>query len=462
MTEHTALAAAITALSTAIANLQPRADPPPVFDPFAEDKPFNLSTRQGAQSYSEASSPLDEIWDGCVNTFPSFIINLQIRANEAKWNGIAPHDITKINGKDIFSDYHSISDTEISTERAARTDTRALQNATTMFKCIKSSVAGNVKETIFTQNGNLPSHNCGVTLLKELTTLTSVSSLQLSLLAFSNILQFNPVDFEFDVPKINTKLTQLFTLAATQHRNINDLEKIQHTLNVYGKIMQPELWAQWVRNKFDEFENGSVTNSQDFMNSATIKYNKVSATSGGKFNGSIHTVQEDVIALLSTKSKSRTFKCKQDNDDNDNNESPTQERKHEAPDFLYHYKDGTTNQNYKVGDKKEFNGTTFYFCDAPWHKKKAKWHTHTAEKCRVRKNWLKSNKGKDKDDDASQNRSNPEANVADTDSSANDTPNDSTSFSDVTALLASAMNLVSDNDAVRDQIAEALNLIALE
>ena len=75
---------------------------------------------------------------------------------------------------------------------------------------------------------------------------------------------------------------------------------------------------------------------------------------------------------------------------------------------------------------------------------------------------MKSNKGKDKDDDASQNRSNPEANVADTDSSANDTPNDSTSFGDVTALLASAMNLVSDNDAVRDQIAEALNLIALE
>ena len=196
------------------------------------------------KTYAEASSPLDEIWDGCVNTFPSFIIYLQIRANETKWNGIAPHGTLNINDKNILTNHHSVSEAQIKTVRTARTDNRALQNATTMLKCIKSSITGNVKETIFTQSGNLHSHTCGVTLFKQLTTLTSVSSLQLSQLAFTNILQFNPIDFNFDVPKINTRLTQLFTLASSQHRSINHQEKIQHTINVYAKIMQPKLWAQ--------------------------------------------------------------------------------------------------------------------------------------------------------------------------------------------------------------------------
>ena len=32
---------------------------------------------------------------------------------------------------------------------------------------------------------------------------------------------------------------------------------IQHVLNVYSKIVQPELWAQWVRNKTDDFDSGA-------------------------------------------------------------------------------------------------------------------------------------------------------------------------------------------------------------
>jgi len=52
-------------------------------------------------------------------------------------------------------------------------------------------------------------------------------------------------------------------------------ERINHTLNVYSKILQPEIWAQWVRNKVDQFEEGSITVCQDFMNSAVIKYNKI-------------------------------------------------------------------------------------------------------------------------------------------------------------------------------------------
>jgi len=59
------------------------------------------------------------------------------------------------------------------------------------------------------------SHVDGIKLFKKLTTFTTVASLQLSLLSFNSILEFNPFDHAFDVPTINTKLMNLLTLATT-------------------------------------------------------------------------------------------------------------------------------------------------------------------------------------------------------------------------------------------------------
>ena len=290
MTDNAALATAIQALTAMLTTMQ---NPPArtvVLDPFKADEPFDLSTRQGSQVYNDSSALLDETWDGSVATFPSFIVSLQLRASEANWNAAAPHGILTVDDKDILNEYHSVTEEKVKDARTARTDSRAQQNARAMFKCIKSSIEGSVKETVFTQSDNLPTHACGVMLFKKLTTLASVSSLQLSFLSFSYILKFNPIDMKFDIPNINTKLSQLFTLATTSHRKLLDSERIQHTLNVYFKIMQPEVWAQWVRNKSDAFEAGAITKYQDFMNTAVIKYNQIADSKSG-FKGSIHTVQ---------------------------------------------------------------------------------------------------------------------------------------------------------------------------
>ena len=73
MADSIALAAAIAALTNAIALIRPPPPTPTVYNPFTEDQPFNLVTRTGAQSYNEISAPLDEkdIWDGDVATFPT-------------------------------------------------------------------------------------------------------------------------------------------------------------------------------------------------------------------------------------------------------------------------------------------------------------------------------------------------------------------------------------------------------
>ena len=117
---------------------------------------------------------------------------------------------------------------------------------------------------------------------------------------------------------------------------------------------------------------------------------------------------------------------------------------------MTHWKDASTGDKYKVGDTKEHVGKTFHYCDAPTHLNKTKWHTHATDSCRVRKFWIKS---KEDNDSAL-------ANVGDAESPTppdNDESVNTESPSELVALLASAMNMATDNDVVKDFIANAIN-----
>ena len=100
-------------------------------------------------------------------------------------------------------------------------------------------------------------------LSKQLTTFTNVASLQRSMVSFTNILHFNPFDFQFNILVMNSKLIYLFVLATTASCSLLDPERIQHTLNAYINVLQPEPWAQWVRSKIYSFEDEKFTVYQD-------------------------------------------------------------------------------------------------------------------------------------------------------------------------------------------------------
>ena len=126
-TNNAALANAIQALTTVIASMQAQSSTPAIYDPFAHDQPFNVAARAGAQAYTDASAPLDTVWDGDISTFPSFVVALRIRASDAQWNAASPHDILDVLGHDILTDYHTIAVAEIESARLARTNNRAIQ-----------------------------------------------------------------------------------------------------------------------------------------------------------------------------------------------------------------------------------------------------------------------------------------------------------------------------------------------
>ena len=178
---NAALAVAIQALIQVIQGMQqhqavaPAANVP-ILDPFASNAPFNLASRAGDTAFQRASSALDETWDGTVETFPSFIIALRIRSAEVGWNAAAPQGVVTIAGHNLFTEYHSITDQDITNEFTNRVNDRAVQNSKTMYQCIKASITGDLKATIFGQAGNLPTREDGPTLFKTLTSFTMVAN----------------------------------------------------------------------------------------------------------------------------------------------------------------------------------------------------------------------------------------------------------------------------------------------
>ena len=191
------------------------------------------------------------------------------------------------------------------------------------------------------------------------------------------------------------------------------------------------------------------------MNKAVIKYNNIVCATGS-FNGSTSTIQEDIVSMLALKHKPSKRRTSNDDDLHDKKFV-----KREPPPFVTHYK-SSEGVKYVVGSKLTHNDTTFYFCDCPLHCNKLKWHTHHPDQCRLRKRWLKDNDSAPPSTTttalanlAEEHNDNDDTIPQPIDNSSPSSPN--SSHSDVQALLASAINLATYNEVVRDLICDALN-----
>ena len=180
------LMAAITALVSS------RTPAIPVTDHYASNDPFDLTTRAGDRAFEEISKPLDTLWDGTAQNFPSFISNIARRANYGGWDRAAPHSILNVNGKDVLEDSKSITEADLVAARIARIDPRAKQNCKSLFKCLEYSITPSVKSTIFDQPENKPTGNDGVEFYCKLTQFTTLASTQLSILPQKKLLVFGP------------------------------------------------------------------------------------------------------------------------------------------------------------------------------------------------------------------------------------------------------------------------------
>ena len=247
---------------------------------------------------------------------------------------------------------------------------------------------------------------------------------------FKRILEFDPANHGFNITAINTKLNHLFVLATTVQRTLGEPELIQHTLMAHAHIKKPEEWVQWVRLQIDCFEEGLIPNVQSFMNTASLKYVKISENRYSSFGGSSTTISEDIVSMMAAVSNKR-------------NPPPTSKKKIAISDepnpkyaktlrpFVRHFKSTAASDaaKFKVGSTKEWKGDIWYFFDYPNHHDRVKSRSHPAPECYTRQNWLE-----DKDVSA------PVDAIVDYDGTF-----DSTDSSEITSLLASDMSLETGN-----------------
>ena len=116
-----------------------------------------------------------------------------------------------------------------------------------MYACLKSSIMGDLKATLFDQAVNLPAHKDRPTLFLKLVPFTMAASLYISMISFKQLLGFDPASCDFNISAVNTKINHLFVLATTSQRHLGELEKIQHTITAYARIKKPDTSAAWVQ-----------------------------------------------------------------------------------------------------------------------------------------------------------------------------------------------------------------------
>ena len=460
MADQAALAAALAQLAAAINNL-PNAGgavppaPNPILDPLADNNALDLGSRAGETAFKQVCAKLDTTWDGTPAGFPPCLTAARVRAREGRWDAAGNTGICTVAGNNIFTAYHQITEAQATAAFQARLNDRAVQNAKAFFRALKQSITGTLHATLFGQFANAPTNEDGVFLWIRLTRFTITSSIHLSVTAFQEILEFSPEVHNYHIPTINTKLLHLFVLATTPHRQVGQPERIQHTVTVYGRIQQPQSWATWVSHQIDRIEEGAITNHQDFMNAAALKYAKIHAKEGG-FHASTNTIQEDIVAMMAKAKRSRNNAPRGGGPDKDGtaNDTATESKR---PPFLKHYKvsEEANAKKFKVGDTKVWNGVTYHYCDSPNHRGRIRWHKHKAEECSTRKKWL-----------AKQNEASPEANVGAAETgnaepeAAQPAPDQPDVASDASALLANAYALLGTNSAVQELVADALTALA--
>ena len=436
----------------------------PVYDLFDSGIAFDMSSRAGSSAMTQAASALPKKWNGSVNELPGFLIALKTRAMQVKWDAAAPNGILTYGSHNLLTAHHSVSLTDIETERVARelpanNRHRAIQNARAMFQCLAASVEGNLQLLIFGQDGNLPSHQDGPTLFKTLLETSAAATIQVSMTALKDLQNLDPAEFGFDIVRMNTKASTLFEIATTSARTLADAERVQLILTAYNRIRQPSEWSNWVASKIDAVEEGllvppaGVQAHRFLMNKAAYKAHKMSIDDTTTYSWKSSTLGEDVIAMMAAQpphKKRGVTKPPPKSTENKANTGTT--KTDEAPTFIRHFKrpESEGGTAYAVGDTKQVGSVTWNFCGCPNHKNGRKWHTFPISECRTRKNWLEQG------GEATANTADDEAAPGDAltgDASTGASP-------EVLALLGNALSMVADRDDVCDVIGEVLQALS--
>ena len=205
-----------------------------------------------------------------------------------------------------------------------------------------------------------------------------------------NLADFHPKRFRYNVIQVNNYISSaVMTLKAASSAGgtIMDQEILYFQFKVYKKI---KALAEWMTHIL--FLESTVASTPGYtpetlFNETQAKY--MTLLNQGLWKPSDKTPEEQTLAMVAQqqqakKSPNNPTKSKPSSGQN----SQTAEKEKKSPPFA--------NSPGKLGDMKQWNGKTYYWC--PANHKHSHWHTHKVEECNTYQKMIKEKNNSNNDD----------------------------------------------------------------
>ena len=396
------LATAIQALAAAVAALPPPPAPPapaaPAADPLTspyEGGPLDLATQHRSSLFCDGALALASKFTGKVNALQLFLADLKTRAKMCCWDhpthGVLTVAVDSTN-YNLLGNYGKITDLQVKAARmacnAADASPRAKQNSQMMYECLMASITKEAKSALTSRDQDF--HEDGLSLFYHVVSQRFTTTFSNGQVTRDNLSDFHPKWFKYDVIQVNNYISStVMTLkaASSTGATITDQEILYFQLKVYKKIKAPAEWTTHILFLESTVASTPGYTPETLFNKTQAKYTTL--LNQGLWRPSDKTLEEQTLAMVAQQQQTKKISNNSTKSKpNSGQSSKSTEKDKKSPPFA--------NSPSKLGDTKQWNSKTYYWC--PANHKYSHWHTHKVEECNTYKKMIKEQDKSNSDD----------------------------------------------------------------
>ena len=396
------LATAIQALAEAAAALPPPPAPPAPAAPAAEPRtspyeggPLDLASQHRSSLFRDGAQALASKFTGKVNALQLLLADLKTRAKTCRWDH-PTHGILTVavdgTAYNLLDDYRKITDLQVEAAQAAHNavdaSPRAKQNFQMMYECLMASITEEAKSALASRDQDF--HEDGPSLFFHVVSQLFTATFSNAQATRDNLSDFHPKRFQYDVIQVNNYISStVMTLQAASSAGgtITDQDILYFQFKVYKKIKAPTEWTTHILLLESTVTSTPGYTPETLFNETQAKYTTL--LNQGLWKPSDKTPEEQTLAMVAqqqqvkngsnnpTKSKPNSTQCAK----------PTEKDKKNPP---------FANSPGKLGDTKQWNSKTYYWC--PANHQHSHWHTHKVEERNTYKKMMKEQNKPNHDD----------------------------------------------------------------
>ena len=205
-----------------------------------------------------------------------------------------------------------------------------------------------------------------------------------------NLADFHPKRFSYDVIHVNNYISSAVTTlkaSSSAGGTITDQEILYFQFKVYKKIKAPAEWTTHILFLESTVASTPGYTPETLFNETQAKYTTL--LNQGLWKPSDKTPEEQTLAMVAQQQQAKKRpKNPTKSKPSSGQSSQTTEKERKSPPFA--------NSLGKLGNMKQWNGKTYYWC--PANHKHSHWHTHKVKECNTYKKMIKEKNNANNDD----------------------------------------------------------------